>query len=104
MSTEHDARMARENALGAMNAIQEAERRILEKLDGLAWDVQNQPKDLMLREAIKLVSQDMHTASNRPCPTCQVMTNVLGEPFGCLAFALRRQPKAQPANPGPTTA
>ena len=40
----------------------------------------------LLKEAIKLVSLDMHTTSTRPCNTCAFVTNALGEPFGCYQF------------------
>lgn len=49
----------------------------------LAWSV----KDSALREAIRVLSKDMHTASTRPCSTCQLVSNALGEPFGCVARA-----------------
>lgn len=43
----------------------------------------------MLKNALRLVSKDMHQVSRRPCPTCQMVSNALGEPFGCVAFSTR---------------
>ena len=52
-----------------------------------------------LREALKLVSRDMHNTSGRPCSTCSTVTKVLGEPFGCDAYRLELQQR-QIASPG----
>lgn len=38
-----------------------------------------------LRGALQIVSLDMHATSTRPCSTCQTVSAVLGEPFGCDA-------------------
>ncbi len=89
MSVEEDARQARANALGAIERIDHYHQRIVERLDAIQWVLDNTPKDTVLREALKLVSKDMHHTSNRPCSTCQTVTNALGEPFGCVAYAQR---------------
>lgn len=39
-----------------------------------------------LRDTLRLVSQDMHGTSTRPCDTCKQVTKAFGEPFGCVAF------------------
>lgn len=39
-----------------------------------------------LRTALRAISADMHNTSMRPCPTCEPITKVLGEPFGCYAY------------------
>lgn len=36
-----------------------------------------------LKGAVRELSKDMHVGSGRPCPTCVMMTQALGEPFGC---------------------
>lgn len=41
-----------------------------------------------LKEAVKVLSKDMHQASERPCTTCQAITKALGESFGCVAKAV----------------
>lgn len=43
-------------------------------------------KDSAFMEAFKAISLDMHGASTRPCPTCRLVTNVIGRPFGCYEF------------------
>ena len=45
----------------------------------------NGAPEASIREALRLVSKDMHTVGSRPCSTCQFATNVLNEPFGCTA-------------------
>jgi hypothetical protein len=90
MSVEEDARQARANALGALDGVQEAKQRILERLDGLEATMVDLIRGAVLYEAVKLVSKDMHQVSNRPCPTCQAVTNALGEPFGCYAYQAKR--------------
>lgn len=40
-----------------------------------------------------LITEDMHTYSMRPCPTCKEISNFLDRPFGCYfhqAVAQRR--------------
>ena len=61
--------------------------RIEEKVDKIL----DQPK--ALADAVRLLSKDMHTVSTRPCETCALVTNVLGEPFGCVARAIQRKKK-----------
>ena len=42
-------------------------------------------------EAFNAISADMHAASTRPCPTCRLVTNVIGLPFGCYEFQARKK-------------
>lgn len=42
---------------------------------------------LLLRTALRLLQADPHQWSTRPCPTCQAISAVLGEPFGCTLEA-----------------
>lgn len=90
MSLEEDARMARVNAQGAIERIEDARFALICRLNELEATMTYLIKGAVLYEAVKLVSKDMHTASNRPCSTCQTVTNAIGEPFGCVAFAQRR--------------
>ena len=39
-----------------------------------------------LRDWLRTLSVDMHQASTRPCPTCDPITKLLGEPFGCRSY------------------
>ena len=90
MSVEEDARQARANSLGAIERIDHYHERMVERLDGIQWSIDNAPKDLALREAAKALGRDMHNTSTRPCATCQAMTAALGEPFGCIATAIAK--------------
>jgi hypothetical protein len=89
MSVEEDARYARANAAGAENMAQLMGARILETLAAIRDDISNLPKDLALREAVKVLGVDMHVASTRPCSTCQALSAALGEPFGCNRYAAK---------------
>lgn len=43
---------------------------------------------LLARTAFRMIQQDNHHWSERPCGTCQAITGMLGEPFGCNKYAL----------------
>ena len=75
-----------------------------EQDEGVAWlhsqlDEMGDEND-RLRGALRRVSGDMHNTSRRPCSTCQAVTDVLGEPFGCIEY----QAKTRVIQEGPTTA
>lgn len=61
-------------------------------------------RDVMIVEAesflsaVRDLSTDMHQRSDRPCPTCERMTQVIGQPFGCVAFRQIKE-AARPAVP-----
>jgi len=42
-------------------------------------------------EAFIAISEDMHPAGSRPCSTCRLVTNVIGQPFGCYAYQARKK-------------
>ena len=46
---------------------------------------------VLTRTALRLLQEDSHTWSIRPCPTCQAISGVLGEPFGCIEYARRNR-------------
>lgn len=35
---------------------------------------------------LDLIQGDPHQWSNRPCPTCQPISKMIGRPFGCYRF------------------
>ena len=43
----------------------------------------------LLNQTLEMMSNDMHTVSSRPCPTCKFISKVLGQPFGCYKFQKR---------------
>jgi hypothetical protein len=44
----------------------------------------------LLREAVRVLGQDRHDWQARPCETCRVISNALGEPFGCVKLEKKR--------------
>jgi len=43
------------------------------------------------RAALEIFARDPHRFSTRGCPTCENISTVMGEPWGCIALA-RKQP------------
>jgi hypothetical protein len=41
------------------------------------------------RSALRLITEDNHLWSTRPCSTCRTITALLGESFGCDAYRIR---------------
>ncbi len=41
---------------------------------------------LLPSAVLDLIQGDPHQWSNRPCPTCQPITTMLGRPFGCYRY------------------
>jgi hypothetical protein len=50
-----------------------------------------QMQDAALRDALALVSSDMHEAGLRPCGTCRSVSEAIGQPFGCVAYQAQRK-------------
>lgn len=46
-----------------------------------------QAENERLRDALRDLNADWHNRSDRPCPTCQPISDLLGEPFGCYLHA-----------------
>lgn len=42
-------------------------------------------------ELLRLIGQDAHEASARPCETCRKITALVKKPFWCLRLALARR-------------
>lgn len=40
---------------------------------------------VLMYSVLKLIQDDPHQWSNRPCSTCGAITSILGRPFGCYA-------------------
>jgi hypothetical protein len=47
-------------------------------------------------QVLDLIYHDTHQWSERPCPTCQSITRIVGRPFGCVRFAAERAKARQP--------
>jgi len=41
---------------------------------------------LLPSAVLDLIQGDPHQWSNRPCPTCQPISKMIGRPFGCYRF------------------
>ena len=39
-----------------------------------------------LEPVTELIYQDPHQWSRRPCSTCQSITSIIGQPFGCYRY------------------
>jgi hypothetical protein len=37
----------------------------------------------ILKAVLRLIQDDPHQWSSRPCSTCQTISGLIGEPFGC---------------------
>ncbi len=37
--------------------------------------------------ALRLIEQDPHQWSKRPCTTCQTVSSLINRPFGCVRYA-----------------
>lgn len=43
--------------------------------------------NVMLKTVLKLIQDDPHQWSKRPCSTCRAISSIIGEPFGCILKA-----------------
>ena len=57
------------------DALEEVLEELNERIDSASYK--------LLTEALRLISNDMHTASSRPCATCNTISAIMGEAFGC---------------------
>lgn len=62
--------------------------KIEQKLDEALELLRKRPN--ALAEAIKVLSEDNHDWSTRPCATCKTISAALGEPFGCYWYAKKK--------------
>lgn len=54
--------------------------------------------NVQMDSILRLMYEDPHQWSNRPCNTCRAITAILGKPFGCYEYQqrLKDRPKAKP--------
>jgi hypothetical protein len=50
---------------------------------------------LSLDVLVRRLSRDWHNRSTRPCPTCDPISETIGEPFGCAAFRIEEVERQQ---------
>ncbi len=46
---------------------------------------------IIVDAALGLIQADGHQWSDRPCSTCETVSNLLGKPFGCCKYALDKK-------------
>jgi len=46
---------------------------------------------VLTRTALRLLQDDNHMWSARPCATCRAISEILAEPFGCVEYARRKR-------------
>lgn len=47
----------------------------------------------LLKTVGRLMSEDMHNSSMRPCATCRTISSIVGEPVGCYHYQKIRKEK-----------
>jgi len=45
----------------------------------------------LMTAALDLIQKDPHQWSKRPCPTCSVVSTLVGKPFGCTLYAIQKK-------------
>lgn len=46
---------------------------------------------LLPAAVLDLIQGDPHQWSDRPCPTCQPITAMIGRPFGCVRYQAEKR-------------
>jgi hypothetical protein len=46
---------------------------------------------LILEAALRVLDEDGHQWSSRPCSTCRFVSSVYGKPFGCRRVEIERE-------------
>ncbi len=52
----------------------------------------------LLKTIGRLISEDMHGPSMRPCSTCRIISSIVGEPVGCYHFQKMRKEQEDKPN------
>jgi hypothetical protein len=45
---------------------------------------------VLIDAALRLLQEDPHRWSDRPCPTCRSVSEIAGKPFGCVLYSLQK--------------
>jgi hypothetical protein len=56
---------------------------------------------VLLDAALRLLQDDPHQWSDRPCPTCRPISSIIGKPFGCYEYQRRRAQNAKELGASP---
>jgi hypothetical protein len=49
---------------------------------------------VLVEAALRLIQEDPHHWSNRPCATCRAVGAIVDRPFGCYLYAQQRAARA----------
>jgi hypothetical protein len=47
--------------------------------------------NVLIEAVIRLVEQDPHQFSTRPCSTCRAVSSIIDKPFGCVRKAMEKK-------------
>ena len=47
--------------------------------------------EIFMNAALNLIQADPHQWSERPCSTCRAVSELANKPFGCCAYAKKRE-------------
>jgi len=50
-------------------------------------------ESLLPAAVLDLIYNDQHSWSTRPCPTCNTITSLIGQPYGCVRYARQQRAK-----------
>ena len=42
--------------------------------------------EILSYTVLRLIQNDSHSWSNRPCETCRTISNIIDKPFGCYEY------------------
>lgn len=59
-----------------------------EKIDEVLSLLKERPSAVV--ESLRVLNEDNHSYSMRPCATCKTISAALGEPFGCYYYQKKR--------------
>jgi hypothetical protein len=58
-------------------------------------DVIRAAVNVIVEPLLRMLQDDPHQWSTRPCETCRAIESLTGKPFGCYLYAHRRRMAAQ---------
>lgn len=73
-----------------MNKDKELSGQIKTQVEGIAKRV---AKEVLGQAVLDLLNSDGHGFSKRPCTTCQTVSGLVGQPFGCVRKVTKQEPE-----------
>lgn len=52
----------------------------------MSENVVQQAAQVLMDAVLRLLQDDGHQWSERPCSTCQAISSIVGKPFGCVEY------------------